>query len=541
VRALYLNEMNAFWRVSAQAGDIDAVLLAGLLHDVGHLALGHFVEEMKDLFEGVFHTDYTIAVLNAALVKLGVDVPPLPEQSSFTIISSDIDEFVTVVKDVWLGSNGRNNAEQNRNQLICLLTDVRTAFETIAVDSELPIYLSRRGTKQALRSIMKSILDGPLDADKIDYLRRDALHSGVMFSNGIDLERFFESLRVCVDTVEKERDTVPALGISDKGIVPVESIITSRYHLFSVVYWHRTTRCITAMLQRVLSEVRLRLEDGAWAQFRKSFLFEFRTRDDRGALDWLLEELGRIETDRKKLLEVPIGKASGGARIEDLVQALRGDRKRYFRVAFELSYSVSIYPPVERAKAGRELLHEMICGRVYSDNTGRQPGGGPVARKNGRESRQSVAVFRDELERAFNKAVREMTGEKFEIDTILLDVPEPGKDQIARLHVDWRNKRSRISSGFLSKLARVFPDSNVSVHPDFVEIRKVSPIAGSLDHALDRWARKIRIFVTRDDMLALTERLRFSTGDIALLWEQVLYSQFGIRDPDQTEFPVLVQ
>jgi hypothetical protein len=43
VRSLYLNDMNAFWRVSVDAVDIRAVLLAAILHDSGHLAFGHLL------------------------------------------------------------------------------------------------------------------------------------------------------------------------------------------------------------------------------------------------------------------------------------------------------------------------------------------------------------------------------------------------------------------------------------------------------------------------------------------------------------------
>jgi hypothetical protein len=60
VRSLYLNDMNAFWRVSVDAVDIRAVLLAAILHDSGHLAFGHFIEEMDDLMVGLKHADYII-------------------------------------------------------------------------------------------------------------------------------------------------------------------------------------------------------------------------------------------------------------------------------------------------------------------------------------------------------------------------------------------------------------------------------------------------------------------------------------------------
>jgi len=70
LRALYLNDMNAFWRVSADALDVRAVLLASILHDAGHLAFGHFIEEMDDLMQGLKHSDYTLVLLKACLAAV---------------------------------------------------------------------------------------------------------------------------------------------------------------------------------------------------------------------------------------------------------------------------------------------------------------------------------------------------------------------------------------------------------------------------------------------------------------------------------------
>jgi hypothetical protein len=80
--------------------------------------------------------------------------------------------------------------------------------------------LSREGTGRALNSILRSIIDGPIDADKLDYLRRDSLHSGVFFANSIDLERFFESLRCCVLTADIDASLQPGVGVSEKGVAP---------------------------------------------------------------------------------------------------------------------------------------------------------------------------------------------------------------------------------------------------------------------------------------------------------------------------------
>jgi hypothetical protein len=62
VRALYADRSDPFWRISVEQRDIEALLTAALLHDIGHIAFGHALEEMSGLFEGRMHEDYAIDV-----------------------------------------------------------------------------------------------------------------------------------------------------------------------------------------------------------------------------------------------------------------------------------------------------------------------------------------------------------------------------------------------------------------------------------------------------------------------------------------------
>lgn len=531
VRSLYLNDMNAFWRISVEAADIDATLLAAILHDVGHIAYGHFVEEMHDIFWRLKHTDYTITVLDTCLGRLGKSIAWSHESKMFHVSDACADELIKVLKEHWVRAADLLPNEQMQDRVVGLLEHVREIFEATTVSSELPIYLSRPATRAAVNSIMKSIIDGPLDADKLDYLRRDALHAGVLFANGIDLERFFESLRVCVSTTENETTTPSAIGISEKGIAAIDSIITARYHLFAVVYWHRTTRCITAMLQRVLSETLLALSDAEWTDFVKAFLYEFRQRDDTAALEWLKKTLEERTVEGRALSNLRLGNPDDGITIGHLMDALSGNRKLYFKVAFELTFIGAIVPGESQGQLARERLHTEICALVYRV----KPETCGIRNVSAtRKNRLNLVNFRRKLESKFQERVRALGHPEFKIDTILLDVPEPGKDQIETIHVDNRTKRSQTSEDFLPKLKKLFPRSNVTAKPEFSELTTISPIAGSLDSALDRWARKVRIFMTPNDIAQLSN-LKFAQGDIALLWEQILYDHFEIYDDSQSE------
>ena len=97
-------------------------------------------------------------------------------------------------------------------------------------------------------SILRSMLSGPIDIDKLDYLERDSLHAGVPYGRNFDRNRLVHSL--CVDT-DRNR-----LAISEKGKTAAEMMVFARYVMFSEVYWHHAVRSATAMLQRAVFELR---------------------------------------------------------------------------------------------------------------------------------------------------------------------------------------------------------------------------------------------------------------------------------------------
>lgn len=90
--------------------------------------------------------------------------------------------------------------------------------------------------------ILASMLSGPIDIDKMDYLFRDSLHAGVPYGRNFDQQRLIGSL--CMN------EAGDGLAISDKGKTATELMVFARYVMFSEVYWHHGVRSATAMLQR---------------------------------------------------------------------------------------------------------------------------------------------------------------------------------------------------------------------------------------------------------------------------------------------------
>ena len=79
----------------------------------------------------------------------------------------------------------------------------------------------------------RDVISGRLDADKLDYLRRDSYHTGVAYGN-FDIERVLHS--VCrIRTPERDY-----FGLTEKGKDAMEDYRLARYLMHANVYEHHT-------------------------------------------------------------------------------------------------------------------------------------------------------------------------------------------------------------------------------------------------------------------------------------------------------------
>src|SRR3954465_13065589 len=98
-------------------------------------------------------------------------------------------------------------------------------------------------------SPLQGLISGSLDLDKIEYLKRDAFMCGVNYGD-IDVDRLLDSLVVVTDP---ERG-VPTVGISEKGLSALESLLFAKYQMYRNVYWHHAVRSATAMYKRLVGD-----------------------------------------------------------------------------------------------------------------------------------------------------------------------------------------------------------------------------------------------------------------------------------------------
>ena len=96
-------------------------------------------------------------------------------------------------------------------------------------------------------SPLQGLISGTLDLDKIDYLSRDARMCGVPYGN-VDVDRLLASITL----VETEGSDQPELGVQEKGVSALESLLFAKYQMYRNVYWHHAVRSATCMFKRAV-------------------------------------------------------------------------------------------------------------------------------------------------------------------------------------------------------------------------------------------------------------------------------------------------
>lgn len=184
-------------------------------------------------------------------------------------------------------------------------------------------------------SPLQGLISGSLDLDKIDYLSRDARMCGVPYGT-VDVDRLLASL-----TVVEGRDGLE-VGVHEKGVSALESLLFAKYQMYRNVYWHHAVRAATCMFKRAardaVEQQAIRLEDvgaltddtlmerlvsqephGIAAALRErrlyKRLFDVPAGDlEDGMADWLADDPGRLRS-----LEDVLAEEAGLARGELLL------------------------------------------------------------------------------------------------------------------------------------------------------------------------------------------------------------------------------
>jgi HD superfamily phosphohydrolase len=94
---------------------------------------------------------------------------------------------------------------------------------------------------------LRGLVSGSLDLDKMEYLRRDARFCGVPYGE-VDVDRLLQGLILLRDPASGRYE----VGVHEKAIAALESLLFAKYQMFRNVYWHHGVRAATALYKRIV-------------------------------------------------------------------------------------------------------------------------------------------------------------------------------------------------------------------------------------------------------------------------------------------------
>ncbi|HLI51585.1 MAG TPA: HD domain-containing protein [Thermomicrobiaceae bacterium] len=279
-------------RAGTSGNEIDdeaerTAVAAALLHDIGHYPFSHAIEE------------------------LGPPIAPHEQVGRRIIERSPIADVLA--NELWVDP-GR----------VAGLIDPRGAAEPLSPVDQL----------------LRGLLSGPLDVDKLDYLPRDARSCNVPYG-GVDAVRLIDALRVA------EVDGIQRIVLDEKGISPLHSLINARQEMFDNVYWHHANRACMVMLLRAVQEALVAdcIEPDELSRHDDASLLARLSRPEMPSATRALTDSLRRRRLHKRAIEI----SSRSGPLYQSYNSLYADPARRRRVEMSLArdLAAALGPPVE--------------------------------------------------------------------------------------------------------------------------------------------------------------------------------------------------
>lgn len=126
-----------------------------------------------------------------------------------------------------------------------LLGDTQINTILRRIDEDFPRKLAEVIAKTYENKLIVSLISSQLDADRMDYLLRDAYYTGVNYGN-FEIERILRVMRPSED----------GIVFKYSGMHAVEDYIMSRYQMYWQVYFHPVTRGGEVVLRKIFQRAK---------------------------------------------------------------------------------------------------------------------------------------------------------------------------------------------------------------------------------------------------------------------------------------------
>lgn len=251
------------------------LLLAALLHDIGHYPWSHALEG-TEIFPD--HETISSALINGDLESLFLNtqenlntVLKNKEMTDILGISNVTNKQLKGIVDERKPYEGQYcdiNAFINLHKQIkeflrskrryCKFVSWYKRLESFSRDVHTPERLIFR--------VLSGVINGPVDADKFHYLVNDSIHCGLSLSSsleGNDFIKLLNNLRIPYRQLPGCPVQKYCLGVSDESGYLPQTTMFFRASLYSEVYWSSRARIGTALLRHFfLESIRLLVQYG---------------------------------------------------------------------------------------------------------------------------------------------------------------------------------------------------------------------------------------------------------------------------------------
>ncbi len=131
-------------------------------------------------------------------------------------------------------------------------TETRRILE--ALDPSMPEEIATMISGEEAPDVYATVVSSQFDADRLDYLQRDRVMSGVQTGH-IDRDWLFDCLRIGRVTIGGNDQPEACMFVNHKGLRVAEEYLEARFRLYAGVYMHKTTRAAEKMLEEAMRQL----------------------------------------------------------------------------------------------------------------------------------------------------------------------------------------------------------------------------------------------------------------------------------------------